>query len=152
MFRFLQALFLIAALSCSGCGGLGNSVVDIPKGLNGDWNLKGTLNAKDDSIHLDINRDLIIDDGRVLLEGWGEWEAAKVGDNFNIGFSVVVSEEDVPGCGMVRTMADASIIIPVIKDNESQYSGISVGIFRINSDCDGRSTRELDGDFILKRK
>jgi hypothetical protein len=152
MNRFVIAISFLILLVCVGCGGFSNHDVDIPKDLNGDWNLKGTLTAKDDSITFNIDQNLTIDDGRVLLADDGEWEAAKVGDNLNIGFSIVVSEEDVAGCGMVRTMADSTIIIPVIEYDDTQYDGIAVGIFRINSDCDGKSSKELDGDFILKRR
>ena len=152
MFRYLSVLCFIALFICLGCDSVKTFKVDIPKDFNGEWNLKGKLAAKNDPINFDVNQNISIDDGKVLLEGGEEWEAAKVGRDINIGFSILVSDEDVAGCGKVRTMADATIIIPVVKFDESQYDGIAVGIFRINSDCDGESSKELGGDFILKRR
>jgi hypothetical protein len=151
----LNRIFTIFLFLCfiliSGCNGVGYSQVDIPTVLNGDWNIKGSCIANDDSRSLDIDQNFEIADGRIFLEGGGECDGNFIGNQLIIKFKPIVFDEEVESCGRVVVTADVSIIITMLSDNEPEYDGIAVGAFKTESECEGESSVELSGDFILKR-
>ena len=142
---------IIFFLMLSGCGGSGVYLYGAPDDFNGNWNLSGKIFAKDNSFELDFNRDLSIISGKIYPEGGGVWDNGLIGNFLNIKINEVVQEAEVVSCGKVITSLDTTIMIQVFKLGEVEYSGNAVGIFVIDSECDGASTADLTGSLVMTR-
>jgi len=149
--KFFPIIVCISVILISGCEGTGISNVDIPTELNGDWNITGALIANDDSRRVDINQDFEIMDGRIYLQGDGEIDGTFIANQLIIKFKSVVFDQDVEGSGRVKITADASIVTTILNEDEPEYNGIAVGVFKTESEIEGESSVELSGNFVLKR-
>ena len=149
--KIFTIIICISVIFISGCEGTGISNVDIPTELNGDWNLTGALIANDDSRRVDINQDFEIVDGRIYLKDSGEIDGTFIAYELIIKFKTVVFDQDVEGHGRVKVTADVSIVTTILNDDEPEYHGIAVGIFKTESEIEGESSVGLSGNFILKR-
>ena len=149
--KFFPIIVCISVILISGCEGTGISNVDIPTELNGDWNITGALIANDDSRRVDINQDFEIMDGRIYLQGDGEIDGTFIANQLIIKFKSVVFDQDVEGSGRVKVTADASIVTTILNEDEPEYNGIAVGVFKTESEIEGESSVELSGNFVLKR-
>ena len=149
--KIFTIIVCISVILFSGCEGTGISNVDIPTELNGDWNITGALIANDDSRRVDINQDFEIMDGRIYLQGDGEIDGTFIANQLIIKFKSVVFDQDVEGSGRVKITADASIVTTILNEDEPEYNGIAVGVFKTESEIEGESSVELSGSFILRR-
>jgi hypothetical protein len=155
LMKYLLAVIVMASLSLfySGCGGGSSFDPGIPDELDGDWNLTGSITAKDGSFVNNINQDFEIRGNHLYLDGSEEtWFGSYYAPYLNISFDKIVQDEDVVGCGNVITTAKVAVMTFLIDADEPDYDGSATGLFETNSDCDGVKRVELNGVFTLKRK
>jgi hypothetical protein len=147
-----MTVMVLFSLIYSGCGG--NSAFDpgIPNELDGDWNLSGKITAKDGSSETDIDQNFEIRSDRLYLEGSDEtWVGSYYYPNLHIRFNMIVQDEDVVGCGNVKTTAKVTVVTFIVDSDESDFDGYAIGFYETDSDCDGITRVELNGSLALKR-
>jgi hypothetical protein len=152
MIKRTSLIILVLMLVCcvSGCSEFGGERIDIPTELNGDWTLAGTVTSSDNATVYDIFDRIEIRDGRVYPEGGGEYQATYVNKYLNIYIEDVIKDEMKVDCGQVTTTLKVTLLFS-IESVETEYDGFPVGIFEIDSECEGVSQEELSGEIRLTR-
>jgi hypothetical protein len=133
-----------------GCNGIGTSQIDIPIELNGDWRLTGSMISQDQTIHIDYDEQISIDDGKVFLSGGRELAATFIKPYLHIVIDMVVEDKTYLDRGRVVTTAKATLM-PFVISEENEYDGGIVGVFQIHSETEGDSVKQIAGDVKMKR-